>query len=75
MRREPALKAADVKAHDFVPGLGHAGHFHAAIGPYEKNFGIGQTAAQLIGNGDGRENMPARAAAGDDETKGEVGHG
>ena len=61
--REVLGETADPQSFDGVACLGHAFHLHAAFRSDKQDVGLGKSAFQGIGDGDGGEDMAARAAA------------
>ena len=63
------VESADRQSHDFVTGVGHALHFHSALGSYKEYFGCGLQLFYGIGNRNGREDVSSRAATADDNSQ------
>ena len=61
--REVLGETADPQSFDGVACLGHALHLHTAFRADKQDVGLGKSAFQGIGDGDGGEDMPPRAAA------------
>ena len=63
---EVAADAVDGQPLDGVAGLGHALHLHFVVGADEKELGVRFFLADLVGDGQCGENVPAGAAAADE---------
>ena len=61
-----ALEALDREPHDLVAGRRHLLHFHFAFCSDEQDFGFRIEFLKLVGDADGREDVPSRAATADD---------
>ena len=73
-REDPIPQAApipvyscDPKAFDRIPGGGNFFHFHAPFCPDKEDVAMGMFALDLICDGEGRVDVAAGAAAGDDD--------
>ena len=62
-----SLESHNGESDDFIAGSRHFLHFHLAFGTDEKDFALRVEFPHLVGNRDGRENMPSRAAAADND--------
>ena len=65
----PAVKSGHGQADDAVARVGHALHLHAAFGADEEDVRIGAQGLQRVGDGDGGEDVSARAASADDDAE------
>ena len=61
-----AVKATHGQSDDIIARSGHFFHFHASLGTHKQDIGLGMTATQLVGNGQGREDMSSRTASTDE---------
>ena len=69
------VKAGDGQTGDGVAGGRHAVHFHAAPGADEFDDRVRFPSLQGFGDGQGRVDVPAGSAAGDEDAEGAVRHG
>lgn len=58
-----AVETGHGKPYDFVACLRHTLHLHTPQGADKEDFGVGPAASGGIGDGNGREDMTARASA------------
>ena len=58
-----AVDAADPQAIDVVPGRRDLVHFHAARGAHKANVGLGISALDFVGDGEGGMDVATRAAS------------
>ena len=66
---ELALQPQDRQAHNLVAGCGHLLHLHLTFCTDEKDLRVRIQFLELVGDGNGREDVPARSAAADNHPK------
>ena len=74
LQAELALHAHDGEADDAVTRRRDLFHLHLAFGADEEDFRCGIQFLQLVGDGDGREDVSSRPSAADDGSDGFVFH-